>query len=161
MPYEWTVEDGAETLHVWPHRSLPKRGFVAMIVVFVAGALVPLVSVLGTVVLWGVLPFFLLVLWALWAAVQRSYRDGTVLEVLTLRPRVMRLERHDPGGAIQSWEAHPHWVQIEVHRQHRVPGYVTLRGGPREVELGAFLTPDERRDMAEDLAFRLSQLRES
>lgn len=158
MPYEWTEEDGAEALHLWPHRSLPKRGFVAMIALFMAGALVPLVSVLGTVVLWGVLPFFLLVLWGLWAALQRSYRDGDILEVLTLRPRVLRLVRQDPGGQVREWEAQPHWVRIEVHRQHSVPGYVTLRGGPREVELGAFLTPQERRVMVEELAVRLSKL---
>ena len=38
-----------------------------------------------------------------------------------------------------------------------VPQYLTLRGGPREVELGAFLTEEERQRLHADLSTRLRQ----
>ena len=57
----------------------------------------------------------------------------------------MRLERHDPRKPPRDWEANPYWVTIHIHeRGGPVPQYLTLRGGGREVELGAFLTPGER-----------------
>jgi uncharacterized membrane protein len=37
-----------------------------------------------------------------------------------------------------------------------VPNYVTLRGGDREVEIGAFLSADERAALYDELTHRLS-----
>ena len=71
-------------LHLWPHRSLPKRGFAAFIGVTFALLLLPLLAVLGTPILWGLAPFVLGALWLLYAMIQKSYRDGEVLEELTL-----------------------------------------------------------------------------
>ena len=86
MPYQWITPPtaGAEAeLHLWPYRSLPRRGFVWFIGGTAAALTVPLLAVLGSPILWGLLPFMLLVLWALWWALSRSYRDGAILEVLT------------------------------------------------------------------------------
>ncbi len=40
-----------------------------------------------------------------------------------------------------------------------MPHYLTLKGEGREVELGAFLTEDERLRLADDLRERLARLR--
>ena len=57
----------------------------------------------------------------------------------------MLLTRQGPGKRRQSWEANPHWVTVSLHEKGgRVPQYLTLRGAGREVELGAFLSEDER-----------------
>ena len=44
-------------------------------------------------------------------------------------------------------------------RNGPVEAYLTLSDGQREIELGAFLTPDERRDLCDDLMRRLARLR--
>ncbi|MBD3766115.1 MAG: DUF2244 domain-containing protein [Rhodobacterales bacterium] len=120
----------------------------------------PLLAVFGSPVLWGLLPFLLVTLWALWAALTRSYRDGEIVEDLSIWPDRMRLVRHGPRGRRQEWEANPHWVRLELHRSGGpVPNYLTLKGGPREVELGAFLSEDERLALHADLSRRLSDLR--
>jgi uncharacterized membrane protein len=124
-------------------------GFIALTCLFAA---VPLVGVLGTPVLWGVLPFFAVVVGGLWLALGRSYRDGEVIEVLRLWCDHVELTRRDPRRPDRHWSANPFWVRVMAHATGGpVPHYLTLAGGPREVEIGAFLPEDERKDLAEDL----------
>jgi len=54
---------------------------------------------------------------------------------------------------VQTWRADPHWIAIKLTpKGGPVEHYLTLSGGGREVELGAFLTPDERVKLNEDLS---------
>lgn len=150
MPYEWTTPP--KTLSLWPHRSLPRRGFVWFIGGTALMISLPLLTLLGSPVLWGLLPFFVAAIAGLYWALQRSYRDGEILETLTFDAARVHLVRHGPRGRQQEWEANPHWVRVELHATSGpVPEYITLQGGPREVELGAFLSEGERVSLAREL----------
>ena len=161
MPYQWLPPTGeTQRLHLWPYRSLPRRGMVWFIGGTAALIAVPLFGVLGSPVLWGLLPFLLAAIFGIWWALERSYRDGEILEDLTLSPGRITLTRHGPRGARQTWEANPHWVKPALHPTGGpVPQYLTLTGGPRVVELGAFLTEEERKSLHGELRTRLSDLR--
>ncbi len=141
-----------------PYRSLTPRGFVWFIGL-TAGLLgLPLLAQLGTAGLWVLLPFLVAAVWGVWLALKVSYR--TESETLTLTPTEIVVVRHRPGRADQVWRANPYWVQIRLHpTQGPVPDYLTLKGAGREVELGAFLTPAERRALHDLLLKRLSDLR--
>lgn len=162
MPYAWTpaTADTPETLRAWPYRSLSRKGF-AGVIAFAAGMLlIPLLPVLGSPVLWGLLPFFALAVWGLWIGLMRSYRDGELTEELRLTRDSLDLVRIAPRRAPQRWQANPYWVQVRLHpKGGPVPDYLTLKGGEREVELGAFLSPEERVALADDLRARLHALR--
>ena len=68
--------------------------------------------------------------------------------------------RHNPHGPAQLWEANAHWVRLNVHASGGpVPHYVTLNGNGREVEIGAFLSEDERVALGRELGACLSGLR--
>ncbi|MEH7826637.1 DUF2244 domain-containing protein [Gemmobacter denitrificans] len=161
MPYEWLPSSSeGDRLHLWPYRSLPRRGFVWFVGGTAALIAVPLLTVIGSPVLWGLLPFLCLAIAFLWWALQRSYRDGEILEDLQLTDSRITLTRHGPRGTRREWEANPYWVRIALHTTGGpVPHYLTLQGGPREVELGAFLTPEERQALARDLTLRLATRR--
>lgn len=162
MPYEWLppAPDGARRLHLWPHRSLSPRGFALTIAVAAGFAAVPLLAALGTPVLWGLLPFFALVIAGLWAGLRRSDRDGDVHEHLALAPDRVELTRTDPRRAARHWQANPHWVRPVLHPTGGpVPHYLTLQGGPREVEIGAFLSEAERISLKDELQAALARLR--
>lgn len=150
----------AALLRLWPHRSLPKRGFAAFIAITFALLLLPLIAVLGTPILWGLLPFVLGALALIWWALQRSYRDGEILEELSLwSDRALLVHRHG-GRPPQTWDANPHWVSVHLHETGgRVRNYVTLRGAGREVEIGAFLSADERVALRQGLERALIRLR--
>lgn len=167
MPYQWT-EPGPPAgdappvaqLRLWPHRSLPRGGFVGFFGATAALAALPLLTVLGSPVLWGLLPFFVITFTALWFALQASYRTGEVREELHLWPDRVLLMRHDRRGPPRSWEANPHWIRATLHETGGpVPNYLTLTGSGRTVEIGAFLSEEERLDLKPELEDALRRLR--
>lgn len=161
MPYEYLSDTPTETrLHLWPHRSLPKRGFVGFIAATVALIAVPLLSLIGSAALWFMLPFLAAAVAGVWWALQHSYRTGEIVEDLILTPALVTLTRHGPRGRHQAWEGNPHWLRLTLHpTAGPVPNYLTLKAEGREVELGAFLSEDERIALRDDLDRRLTALR--
>ena len=174
MPYAWVREPAAapddsgadvlpeETvaqLRLWPYRSLPPQGFVVFFAITALLVAVPLLAVIGSPVLWGVLPFVVATFAAMWWGLKRSWADAAVVEELRLWPDRVTLSRHGPRGRRAQWEANPHWVEVRLHpKGGPVPDYVTLRGAGREVEIGAFLSEEERRALYGELCDRMRRL---
>ena len=157
MPYTWTTEQrvaGAEDrLTLWPYRSLSRQGFAIFILVTAGMISLPLLSVLGTGVLWGILPFFGLVVGGVWYAIQRSYRDAEMGEELTINPGAVHLVRRNVRGPAQTWHCESYWAKVHMHPTGGpVPHYVTLTGQGREVEIGAFLSEEERKCLYGEIA---------
>ena len=149
MPYEWSTQpphhDPHWELSLWPYRSLLRKDFVLFMGATATLIALPLITVVGTAVLWGLLPFFLLMFAGLWAALNISYKRGEVLEELVVNATTAHLTRHNPQGPQQEWEANRYWVTVHLHpKGGPVENYITLRGGDREVEIGAFLDAEER-----------------
>jgi uncharacterized membrane protein len=161
MPYEWLPGDGgADRLHLWPHRSLSQRGFAWFIGMTAALVALPLLSVLGSPVVWALLPFVAAMLAAIWLALRKNGRDRDIVEDLQLSRERLALVRHGPKGRRQDWEANPYWVRVTLHQTGGpVPNYLTLKGDGREVELGAFLSEDERIALHSELRDALLRLR--
>ena len=161
MPYVLT-DDGptAARLRAWPHNALNPRGFVMVIGMSAATLAMPLIAVLGSPVLWGLLPFATAALWGLWFALDRNWRDRRITEEMTFSRAAITLRRTNPQGPPQDWRADPHWVGLQmVPRGGPVENYLILTGGGRSVELGAFLTPPERLRLHDDLSALLIRLK--
>lgn len=159
MPYSWITPPPAAAdtearceMHLWPHQSLPPQGYARFIGVTALLIALPLLSFAGSIVFWGLLPFLLLALFGLKYALDRNRRDAQVLEILRLDASDAHLERRNANGSTQSWQCNRYWVTVELHAEGGpVPSYVTLRGGGREVEIGAFLSEDERKALYDEL----------
>jgi uncharacterized membrane protein len=157
MPYHWTRPPQGADLHIelalWPHRSLPRRGFAAFVLATFTLICIPLFPLLGTVVLWGLLPFLLLAVGGIWWALEATYRSARLREVLTLTPDSLRLVRTNPRGDAQEWLCNRYWARLRMHPEGGpVPHYLTLAGNGREVEIGAFLSEEERKVLHGELA---------
>lgn len=161
MPHRWLpspTPSSPKQLEIWPHQSLGPRGFAVMIAVTAGLLMAPLFAVLATPAFWMLLPFLLLAVAGLWAALRRSRRDRGIREVLTLAPGEVTLVQTGPAGR-KHWSDNPYWVELR-HRPEGGPveHYLTLRGpAGREVEIGAFLSPDERLELHALLARLLPQ----
>lgn len=158
MPYRWSApprkaqDETTLTLTLWPHRSLPRRGFAAFVLATFTLICIPLLPLLGTALLWGMLPFLLLAVGGVWWALESTYRSARLREVLTLGPEEVHLTRLDPGGQARDWTCNRYWTRVVLHATGGpVAYYVTLKGNGREVEIGAFLSEEERLALHDDL----------
>lgn len=178
MPAYWTITpqapgtlpgafglvsvSGAEYhLALTPNLSMGNVGFARVILISAGLLALPLLGVLGTPILWGLLPFAGLALWGLWYALQRNSHDRrTLREDLHLTRERIEILRTNPQHATQRWEANPYWVRVKLTEKGApVENYLTLEGAGREVELGAFLSPEERAALYDDLSLALRHLR--
>ena len=154
MPYKWTSPKGAttQTMHLYPHQSLPARGMAAFVLTTFTLILIPTLPLLGSPILWGLLPFLLLAVWGMYFALQRNHKARQISEVLTLDSDTTQLIRTNPNGDTQTWDCNRYWTQVTKYETDGpVPHYVTLKGMGREVEIGAFLSEEERIALFEDL----------
>ena len=155
MPYD-ILEDIKDTqikiIEVWPYNSLKPKGFVLFLGSTFVLICLPLFNVLGTTVFWGLLPFLLVAFMGVWFALRRSLNDRQVLEQLTLSQEEVALIRQDPTGEHKRWVCSPYWSKLKIYKtEGPVRNYITLTGNGREVELGAFLSEDERKTLYEEL----------
>jgi uncharacterized membrane protein len=160
MPYTWTESDPEQNirrLELWPYRSLSRRGFAIFIGITFVMVLVPLTPVLGTAVLWGLLPFMLLAVGGIWLGLERSYHSARLHEALTITDERVHLVRTNPKGDREEWDCNSYWAQVNIHpKGGPVEHYVTLSGKGREVEIGAFLSEGERKALYGELSDVLS-----
>ena len=161
MPYRWNMQQDSQSatriLELWPHNSLPKQGFAGFILITFALILIPLLALTGTIIFWGLLPFMMMALWGIWVALQKSYRNNQIFERLQIGTTRLELTRTDSSGDVQSWECEGYWSRVQLyHTEGPVPNYVTLNGNGREVEIGAFLSEDERKLLYNELRSALA-----
>lgn len=156
-PYRRT-DPPAFCLTLRPHQSLTAEGFRWVLVFVGLGLAVPLLPVLGTPVGWGLLPFLVGVLVALDYAVRRNHRDREMKEELRLWPDLITVERTDPKRPVRRWHANPYWVTATLRTTRQIENYLTLKGNGREIELGAFLSPEQRVDLHRDLVAALNRI---
>ena len=160
MPYEWITPDQSrvQRLRLWPHQSLPAKGFVAFILATFFMILIPAMALLGTVLLWGMLPFLLMAVGGMYLALQRNHRARRIEEVLTLDASSAHLMHQTPAGEVKEWRCNRYWTTVTKYATDGpVPHYITLRGEGREVEIGSFLSEDERIALFDELQRKLSR----
>ncbi len=147
------------SLTLWPHRSVGWKGNGIVIGIAAAGLALPLLGLIGTAAAWGMLPFMLVVPFALYLAFRRSHADARLTEELRLWPDLIVVRRREPRGTTRYWHANPFWVEVRLHENAAIEKYLTLRGNGREIEIGAFLAPWERESLYRDLLRALSDAR--
>jgi uncharacterized membrane protein len=146
----------AASMVILPHRSLSRAG-LWMFVAAQGGAALgfALIAALGGNVF---APVFAVVEVAFVAAcMARVWSDGGAGEVIVLSPE--RLEIARIGDDRPAARFHPYWARLVLRpgRWRGAPGRLVVRSHGREVEIGAFLNDEERRDLARRLGAMLEQ----
>lgn len=133
---------GGALLRLHPPRALTARQFVWLFVALTG--VMWLVTGLGWLAGNVLAPFFALLHSALVAAALRwSWRSGGREEDIAIGPDAVEVHR---SGAIDAvFRAHPYWVRLRVEGDE---GRVLLVSSGRQVEVGGFLGPAERGELA-------------
>lgn len=134
-----------------PHRSLSPRGFL-----WVMAALGVPLAVLGIVFMsigaWPVMGFCGLEFVLLYAAFRINFRDGRACERLRLSDSALEVSRIDGRGRNGGvWHLQPNWLRVSIDEPPQHDSQLVLSTHGRNVVVGAFLTPEERLDLAQAL----------
>jgi uncharacterized membrane protein len=143
---------------LYPSRSLGKRGYVLLIAG--TGLVIGLYGL--TFLLIGAWPIFgfLGAEWLLfWFLFSRHFRGDRRAERLRLYADRLVLEALDAKGKLTRIELQPYWLQLVLEHARRPNGALFLRSHGKNHEIGAFLSPGERQDLAFDLAEVLNRHR--
>jgi uncharacterized membrane protein len=143
-----------------PHRSLPRAGFWA-----VMAAVTVISTALGVVFLlqgaWPIFGFFGLDIALLYIAFRWSYRSGRLTETVRLAADELHVRRLSARGRAAEWRFNPYWVRVEIDEAAE-PGHgnpLALVSHGERIEIGAFLSPDERLEFANALKNALVECR--
>jgi uncharacterized membrane protein len=145
-------------LELRPNQSMPPRHFKRMI----AGvALVFLLMGLRFLALgaWPILPFMLADIALLWWALRASTRASTAREHLTLNHNGLELLRISPTGTTRATRLEPHWTRVELEPLGEDGNRLWLKSGQRQLNVGAFLSPPERIEIARVIEDGLRRVR--
>ena len=141
-----------------PATSLSGRGFCVLMVALCAVSFAAGYA-FAKAGAWPVLGFFGLDILLIYIAFHVSYRRARRYETVRLTANELAVEKIDPNGRTRRWEFQPYWLRVAIDDAPRYNSALTLNSHGRSVEIGAFLTPEERRDVAFALEVELRRLR--
>ncbi len=141
-----------------PHRSLSRKGFVALMVTIAAMS-----SATGTAFAlrgaWPVAAFCGLVVFLLYLAFRLNYRAARMSERIALAGPELRVTRLHPSGRTENWSFNPYWVKFQHVRRDYAVGELSLTSHGRKLVFGAFLSDDEKDSFAAALTAALARQR--
>jgi uncharacterized membrane protein len=143
---------------LYPNRSLPAGGFLAVMAVVIGANLTMGVwfYALGA---WPVIGFCGLDVFLVWLAFRLSYRQGRLHERVRITEGSMWVARVLPSGHETRWKLLPHWTRVDIDRPIEHESQVRLTSKGQTLVLGSFLSPEERGAFADALAKALARFR--
>ena len=141
-----------------PHRALDRRGFLLVIAAlgglsFLSGVIFALHGA------WPVVGFFGLDVALVYWAFKLNYAGALRGEALRLSDTALEIANISPACAASVWRFEPTWVRIDVDEGLHNQARLTVWSKGQGLEIGAFLSPDERRSLADALRTALAERR--
>ena len=144
--------------HLKPHRSLSRQAFRRIML----GVTLFSLTVSGVTFwagAWPVFGFMGLDVALVYLALHVNYRRGRLSEVLELDEHALTIERTDAAGRRRRWQLQPAWLKVELAQPILPQTPVMLRSHGQSLPVGAFLHPEQRREIAEQLSAALEHWR--
>tara|TARA_Y100001970_G_scaffold287376_1_gene411887 strand:- start:15209 stop:15622 length:414 start_codon:yes stop_codon:yes gene_type:complete len=124
------------------------------LVSFVTGAMFVLAGA------WPVLGFLSLDAVLIYFAFKANYRAARAYETIKLTREYLLVARISPSGKVQRWKFDPYWLKITIDLPVNHDTQLVLGSHGKYLEIGSFLTPREREEVARALQEQLKKLRQ-
>ena len=141
-----------------PHRSATPQQQLLVILLVIA-TIVPAGVVFVIAGAWPVTGFMGLEIVLLFFAFKINQWQSIARQVIQVSRARFRLMRTDTRGRTQHWEWTPAWIQVLVADSPKRKNQLEIRSHGETVEIGEFLTADERVDLAKNLRHALAGAR--
>jgi len=143
---------------LYPHRSLPPRGFLVLMLVlgavsFAAGMSFMLIGA------WPIVGYFGLDVLLVYFAFRASYRSARMHEWVRLTEDSLSVERVSVAGERRRWHFQPYWLRVVLEEHGDDSNRLVIASHGRELAVGTFLAPAERRTFAAALKDALTRWR--
>lgn len=141
-----------------PNRSLSGKGFVwFMALVAIVGIITALAFIqMGFVF---VIAFFGAMTGALWLAFHRSFRHQTEETRVRVTARNLSLHHRNARGEVKLVDLPSGFARVELEEPLRPDSWLRIEHGRTAYVIGRFLTPPERKSLAEALRAALNKAR--
>jgi uncharacterized membrane protein len=145
---------------LYPHRSLGRKGYVILLAgtAAIIGLYGLVFLILGAWPIFGFLGGEWLLFWFLF---RKHHRGDDRAERIRLYADHLLVERFDRRGGRTVARLQPYWLNVILERAEAPDSALYLRSHGRSIEVGAFLSPQERRDLATELRAVLHRHRSS
>jgi uncharacterized membrane protein len=142
---------------LYPNRSLDQFGFYLLMaaIVLVSAGFGAAFVVLGA---WPVTGFLGLDVVLLYLAFRWNYRQGQRAEFIRLDGAELAVRRVEPSGRRREWRFDAHWLRVTIEDPN---DQLTLSSHGRSLVVGAFLSPEERLELAQALRAALAAHRQT
>ncbi len=142
-----------------PNCSIGKKGiFIFFSLVILVSALIALrFWLLGA---WVVMPLMVLEIGILGAAFYLVQKASRNVETIDLSANLLRVTRK-VRSVVDEWQFQPYWVQVILRTDHIswYPTHLCLRSHGKMIEVGSYLTDEEREELSESLKQELQILK--
>jgi len=139
-----------------PHRSLSRSGFVT--VILIVGTISLAVGIFFLILgAWPVFGFLGFDIFLLWLAIKLNARALDILERIRATADEVTITRETRRG-VESWSFNPYWLNVALQETARGKGEIRLSSHGFSLGLGAFLLPQERREVADALKKAIADL---
>ena len=128
-----------------PNRSLDSSGMKVVFLVIACGFLLPILPFIGSPIgtmltIFSGLTFYLFLI-----MLQRNFQQGNTFEEIFISKSKIVVVHQEKNKKQKTWEGNPYWTRVTLDINNpKLKNYLTLAGKGRHIELGAFLSPDER-----------------
>lgn len=138
-------------LKLFPQRSLKPEHFSKMLLVLIV--ICTLASIRFIIVgAWPVVLFLGADVVALWFAFFLSYRRGRIFETVQLSKTDLIITKSDANGQVTSTRFEPYWAHVSLSTIGADKNILIISHHDKRVEIGDFLVPHERRQLAEKIS---------
>jgi uncharacterized membrane protein len=141
-----------------PHRSLPQAGF-RVLMAALAAAFLGLGAVFFAAGAWPVIGFCGLELVLVYLFFRINFRDLKRYETIRLTENALEIARVAPDGGAERITFQPYWLAVTVEDAPGRSSRLVLASHGVSADIGAFLAPEEREDLARALGEALQRLR--
>src|SRR5437660_4200559 len=135
---------------LWPHRSLPPRGFRLLMLGLGVLSLIAGICFVAAGA-WPVCGFFGLDVALVYLAFRLSYRSARQRETLRLAEDQFTVERVGIHGDRRCWRFQPFWLRVVLEYRDDESNRLLLASHGRALPIGEFLAPAVRREVADSL----------
>jgi uncharacterized membrane protein len=142
---------------LYPNRSLDQFGFHLLMaaIVLVSAGIGAACVIAGA---WPVTGFLGVDVVLLYLAFRWNYRQGRRAEFIRLDGPELAVRRVEPSGRRREWRFDAHWLRVTIDDR---ADQLTLSSHGRTLVVGAFLSPEERLELAAALRAALAAHRQA